>query len=512
MKYLLLFEKFKSMGLSKTIEFIKSKSKKGQKKFLSDLKGLLVIYDFPISEFTDDDVHYMSAKKAKLIKTDNADDIMNPFGVYAIKFWFSLNEYIGYTGVGAIKDSNINFNQKEMDKIKELGYETGTLTYLYDTSELKTGDKVAGYFARSEDMGYFTMATIYRQHDTYYAIQDVNSGSSPSGDEWRQYGRYSWSIGSTYDMAGDNYKLHVWRPGDNELKNSNQLLEGDSYVKSNGVLSKKIRYNDSIENLDKIEEADFSLVIYLDPLIKHESVKDTRKFREESKKGATALMSDEQIKKLNYEKYITSLISKSGINIGTTTADIKDLQNIILKILVGRWALITVYKETPGYKDNINNFFSRLKSLINSNEEEKQYYMDRFLEKYESIIKESKRYESQFKGSMKKVENNGNENTKKMVNEVIDMSIYFQNKLKNYKIDTIEDAVIISYKLKAFQDYMNNSDIDFEGSLNTIIRNFNYNDSDVDAGIRNLNNEEEERNDETLKKLELIKRFIDTTF
>jgi hypothetical protein len=138
--------------------------------------------------------------------------------------------------------------------------------------------------------------------------------------------------------------------------------------------------------------------------------------------------------------------------------------------------------------------------------------MDRFLEKYESMIKESKRYESQFKGSMEKVEKDGNENTKKMVNEVINMSIYFQNKLKSYKIDTIEDAVIISYKLKAFQDYMNNSDIDFVGALNTIIRNFNYNDSDVDAGIRYLNREEEEENDETLKRLELIKRFIDTTF
>lgn len=510
MKYLLLFEKFKSMGLSKTIEFIKSKSKKGQEKFLSDLRDLLDVYDFPISEFTDDDVHYMSAKKAKLIKTDNVD-IMNPFGVYAIKFWFSLNEYIGYTGVGDVKDNHISFNQKEMDAIKELGYETGTLTYLYDTSGLKTGDKVAGYFDRSEDMGYFTMATIYKQHDTCYAIQDVNSDYSPSGNDWRQYGRYSWSIGSTYDMAGDNYKLHVWRPGDNELKINNQS-EVDSYVKSNGFLSKKGGYNNSIESLSKIEEADFSLVIYLDPLIKHESVKDTRKFREESKKGATALMSDEQIKKLNYQKYITNLISKSGINIGTTSNDIKDLQNIILKILVGRWALITVYKETPGYKDNISNFFSRLKSLINSNEEEKQYYMDRFLEKYESIIKESKIYESQFKGSMKKVEKDGNENTKKMVNEVINMSIYFQNKLKSYKIDTIEDAVIISYKLKAFQDYMNNSDIDFVGALNAIIRNFNYNDSDVDAGIRYLNREEEEENDETLKRLELIKRFIDTTF
>jgi hypothetical protein len=510
MKYLLLFEKFKSMGISKTIEFIKSKSKKGQQKFLSDLKGLLDIYDFPISEFTDDDVHYMSAKKAKSIKID--DDIMNPFGVYAIKFWFSLNEYLGYTGIGISKDNDISFNQKEMDKIKELGYETGTLTYLHDLSELKTGDKVAGYFAGSEYIEYFTMATIYEQDGKYYAIQDVNSGSDPYSGDWRQYGRYSWNIGSTYDgLAGDNSKLHVWRPGDNELKINNQS-EGDSYVKSNGFLSKKGGYNNSIESLSKIEEADFSLVIYLDPLIKHESVKDTRKFREESKKGATALMSDEQIKKLNYEKYITSLISKSGINIGTTTADIKDLQNIILKILVGRWSLITVYKETPGYKDNINNFFSRLKSLINSNEEEKQYYMDRFLEKYESIIKESKRYESQFKGSMNKVEKNGNENTKKIVNEVIEMSIYFQNKLKNYKIDTIEDAVIISYKLKAFQDYMNNSDIDFEGSLNTIIRNFNYNDSDVDAGIRYLNSEEEERNDETLKRLELIKRFIDTTF
>jgi len=505
MKHLLIFEKFKSLGISNTIKFIKSKSKISTDYFISDLRDLLEIYDFPINEFTDDDINYMSAIKAKSIKTD--DDIINPFGVYAIKFWFSLNEYLGYTGTGNIGNSTTNFSEYEMNKLKELGYETGTLTYLYDLSQLKTGDKIAGYFNEVEDMSYFTMATLYKSGDSYYAIQDVNDGSSPIASNWRQYGRMSWGIGDGKEIFNDNSKLHLWKPSDDKLKINNE--NRDFYIQSNGLLSKKGK---SIKSLNKIEEADFSLVIYLDRLIKHESVKDIRKFREETKKGATALMSDEEIKKLNYKRYISNLINKSGINIETTNQNVKDLQNIILKILVGKWSLITLYKRVPNYVSNIDIFLNSLKQLINSKEEEKNIYMNRFLSRYEEIIKDSKSYESRFKGSMERVEKEGNENTKKMVNEVINMSIYFQNKLKNYKIDTIEDVLIILYKLKSFESYMENSSISFENPMNVIISNFHYNDIDVSGGVNYLNSEGDSGNDGILKRLDLIKRFIDKNF
>jgi hypothetical protein len=510
MKHLKLFEKFKSKTISSIIDFISKKyNKESANIFLKDIRLLLNNYKLPISEINDEDINYISSKEAKLIKTPKDYDIMNPWGIYSIKFWFSLESgYLGYTAAGEDK-SNL-FDEKEIEKIKELGYTKGTLEFIRNFKKLETGDKIIGYFNSSLDMDYFSDATIYIQNENYYAIQDVSNGGVPNSWDWQKFGRFSWII----DEEGDNNKLHIWKPGDNKLEIINEKLEGENYIdKLSGNLFLKKPSNPSISDLIKIEDSDFAIVIFLDHLIKYEDVEDIRWFRKETKSGATSLLTDDEIKKLNYEKYITKIISGSGISIDTKIEDIKDLQKIILRFLVGRFVLITVYKKSPDFISHTNYFLKRLKELIKSDNDKKEKLLNSVLESYKSCIYDSEEYRIKFIGSTKKVEELGNEKTKEMVNEVYNLSKYLEEKIKSNKIDTIEDCTIILYKLKSLHDFMNDNSVKFKSYMGSLLDNFNYDDVDVTKSIKGLNTSSyDDIKDDFEKSLNIIKRFIDITF
>ena len=62
---------FDSNAISKVTKYVKEKvGKKHADKFLNGLKSLLRHYDFPINKISDNDVKYLSAKKALLINPE----------------------------------------------------------------------------------------------------------------------------------------------------------------------------------------------------------------------------------------------------------------------------------------------------------------------------------------------------------------------------------------------------------------------------------------------------------
>ena len=71
MKYLKFYESFKSKGISNTLKFLKEKvGKKSSDYFLEYLKQFMTVVDFPIDKISDNDIKYMSAKKALLLNSE----------------------------------------------------------------------------------------------------------------------------------------------------------------------------------------------------------------------------------------------------------------------------------------------------------------------------------------------------------------------------------------------------------------------------------------------------------
>ena len=501
MKHLLLYEAFKSKGISKTLKFLSEKGV-GEDFFLNELKKILEIYKFPISEFTDDDIHYMNSIKAKNIEIPDGYEIMNPWGIYALKFWFSLDEgYLTKSGMGY--DLSKSLEHENITKIKEeFGYKKGTLTPVTNDNfkDLKTGDIVFGYFSEERKGSKFSKATIFKEDSRIYAIQDVSGGNAPSSNDWRSFGRYSWVLGRSV-MNRDTIALHLWVDGEHDLKIEREKKSTDDLnIKRNGYLGSKN---------DEIKKSDFVLVIYLDNLIKYDSIEDIRSERTESRSGATALMSDEEIKKINYDKYMASLLVKKGIHKDSKYDDLKNLQNIVSNFLLGEWVLITLYKRVPDYKYKIVNFYQNIESLIKG--EDKEYYLNKLIKNYKNSLEDCDLYKRRFLKSEGMVRDLGNQDTIFIFEKFLKLSRYLRDKISSTKIDTIDDLVILLYKFNSISEYMNDDRIEFQGGLYVILSNFHYADNDVDYSVRKYNKVSESEHNENLRRIDLIKKFIDKT-
>ena len=123
LKYLMVYEAFQSNAISKILKHIGGKIKSSDsQRFLNALKEIVMdVYGFQIDKISDSDVKYMSAKQAKKITTQG--EISNPYGIYALKFWFSVESgYLGFSGVGdeKMKSSSSSFNEDELNYIKNI--------------------------------------------------------------------------------------------------------------------------------------------------------------------------------------------------------------------------------------------------------------------------------------------------------------------------------------------------------------------------------------------------------
>jgi hypothetical protein len=501
MKHLLLYEAFKSKGISKTLKFLSEKGV-GKYDFLNELKKILEIYKFPISEFTDDDIHYMNSSKAKNIEIPDGYEIMNPWGVYALKFWFSLEEgYLTKSGIGY--DLSKSLDHENINKIKEeFGFKKGTLTpvTVSNLKKLKTGDIVFGYFDDTRRDYKFSKAIIFKENDRVFAIQNVSDGNAPSSNDWKSFGEYSWVLSS---MNDDTVALHLWVDGDHDLK-----IDGGVKYTSDLSVNRNGKLGSSVESY--IKKSDFALVIYLDNLIKYDSIEDIRSERTESRSGATALMSNEEIKKINYDKYMASLLVKKGIHKDSKYDDLKNLQNIVSNFLLGEWVLITLYKRVPDYRSKIVSLYQNIELLIK--EEDKEYYLNRLVKKYKNSLEDCDSYKKNFLESEKMVRDIGNKDTIFIFEKFLKLSRYLRDKISSTKIDTIDDLVILLYKLNSINEYMNDDRVEFQGGFYGILSNFHYADNDVDYSTRKYNDYSSELDRiENLRRVDLIKKFIDRT-
>jgi hypothetical protein len=491
MKYLKLFEAFESQILGKTMKFL---SPTGKEQFLYQLKNIASRIDFPMSQFSDDFFQYLPFKKALELNINYEDEPCEAesFGLFEngirgefcqqgkikrnwgsgtrmvecpnckgtgvqpssvknlkwIKFWFDTKgNYITYTGVdGSIREAQNTDNIENYTKVKTLS--------LMDLSELKTGDKV---LIKLENGGSLLIATVYREYGVYM-IQNSYCGSSPSGYEWKKYGNCSWQISSTNNYSGEPYLVKPIKTKENIVKEVNPYLW-------NGILNQylKVEIHRDIEPL--IKKASFAIVLnYLD-LQKSDYKKksDTSKEREVGKKGALALMTDQQIKSKNINRYIEEISKRVQID-----PELKNLKGAVLKMCGGPKALAFALS---GSTNDFNQFVNYLYLFID--DDDKEYYQRYLINLIKTRISNNNNFSLEFencidtfkKSVKERASNNSlpspNENNPKVYIEFVDKlkAVFneFYEILKKKEINTFDDTEFLFYKINSIRAGFNGS-------------------------------------------------------
>lgn len=544
MKYLKFYEAFKSRGISGTLKFLKEKvGSHSSESFLNSLKEFMNNIDFPIDKISDDDIKYLSANKA--LKLQKAEPVTNQKGIWVIKYWFSLKEgYLGYSATGnetreiqnnvsgghpGLRDQR-QFSDAEMVYIKDNITRTGQIWPVSDYKKLKTGDTVIGLFDGSSYSDKISFAKIFideSDNNRTYAVQSVSDGSVPRDSGWRrynQYGNLTWWIYDSSELGSDHSKLYYWRPSEDELhyieppveegetnKDEEEIKEVDPLT-YNLPLSNRYSFSSwgrgSSISKTNIENADFALVLYFDDLVNPESdaihyerPSDTREERRKEKEGATKLMSDEEIKKMNIERYIQKLVFSLNI----TETEFYNLEKIVGKNLAQEFSYISIYIQRPNWAD-LGDFSDYLYQLVDSNDSEKSYYLERVKKMYSE---KTKRYYQQlinYQESKKYLKDSSN--LKKIFDEIFKLGSEINTHFVSKELNSIDDLWLCRKRIQSLYDFMKMSRNQLSYQIREVFNGFRY-PEEMEYYYNQYKDQYTEYNSD-LEKLNRIRTFLKT--
>ena len=558
LKHILIYEAFSAKTISKTLNFINAKIGKDQKKrFLNVLKKIKDRYDYPIDLIKDEHMDYLSKKEAFLLKSEG--EVKNPYGIKYLKFWFSLEKgYLGYSGAGnrVISYDRDHHNKRENEPLtqRDISYlidnnilpNKGKLITINDYKYLKHLDKCA-----IQVDGEFTLATLwiypYEGRHKLFAVQNVASGDNPReyGDrrDWREYGEYSWSMGSIESPGSDHYKLHKYEVDEEPLRVVNQEEEKEE-VKVENPLDYNLPLNSygkltywgdqsSIDSEEKIEEADFAIILDFDEMISSDYTNPSykRSQRTESRVGATKLLTDNDVRRANIERYIGELLKKLGINKNEFTP--KNLQKIILMTLQGEFALMTC---KLGHINSIADIIPRISDLISVHKKINEYsnetienYHKRLLDQYKKMYNTSNERRSNLKGNIEKLKkyyNSGEasksigrlrdgtdpvDDIKIILNKTFEIGQKIYDGIEKLPVDNIVDLKIIYQKLRSIRTLVNDEDEFYIGRLEymTYLTQYENDISDTTYSLNRLSTSERKQ---TIEALNNIEKYVDSVF
>ena len=543
MKYLMLFEAFEANALSKMMTFLGKKVDTNSKeKFRNKLKELISNFDIPIDKIVDKDVKYLNRSQALKLKNEESSES----SLYCLKFWFSMDEgFLGYTGTGnktmyfnkrrkISSDKNEPFNDSEFNYIKNnLDIKTGKLTPLKDYGDLQHGQLVIGVFADYEDYEDYEsrigLAKIWRDSNRIYAIQSVAEGDYPDGNvngqswtDWRSGSqfRYSWTLGNIDSPSPDHFKLHIYTPSDEPLRIEGVKEEEEEEVKVSSPFDFNLPLNSryelrewyetsySIDDYTLVEKSDFAIVLMIDDILKsvEKKVSKLRTDREESREGASKLMSDEKIKTTNIERYLTAIVGKMGID--KDIKELKNLQKLVIKSVCGDLAFISIYKDRPGFNilDSMSSYiYDMMKS---TDESDRNYYVSKIIGYFKSLSSYSEDYTKQYNESLKEINNSDIEPIKEIFKIFIEIGKKIKNYLLSQNIQTIEDLGMVMAKLKSIRNLVSERGFSF-GYTRNILNEFHYT-NDVRYYIGECNERRIDEVLEDIKKAKHIERYINS--
>jgi len=565
MRYLKLYEAFSSNTLSKLYKHLKKKnaSNKSLNQFKEDIGVITKSFDIPMDKISDEDVSYISRRKALPLRSEAKNDS----GIWAIKFWFDKDgEYIGTSGTGNTKFATSNvpntssyhskpYSKAQWDKIrKSLTYGFPKTGYLIpvlqdEYNQLKTGDEVIVCLCDPEEYDDYPESRVDRlvcgkifvDGNVYVIHDDENAdGSSPDNSPSEEYdgiewGSYSWSITSINGGVGsDHFNLHKVIKSDTPISYYSEKVdneEGNNPFEFNLSLEEiednKLILSDWSGNIDeknKIEkEADFAVILYVDGILSRglKSKSATSEERKETRKGAIALMSDEDFKQANIEKYLNQLVEKIGIT--TESVELKNLQKVAATIMStgisDSYALFSIMSKDYRAIDNLAYQLKRLISSVSlQNPEMIKFVYNEFASDYRRTKKHASVAYKSKKASMDMLKER--EYLKPLYDSILRISNKISKGIVSKEITRGEDLKKILFKLESIESMMRDDDFELSREFRDFSENVRYGVSDSDMVIRRLENMDGDYSTLTndnkttllemdLKKLKEVESYVD---
>ena len=541
MKYIKLFEAFDSAQISKTLKFVK---KGDRDKFLGALQKICASIDAPLSSLSDDVFQYLPYKKAMKLRyeaerpvcssCDGEGKISKAWGrgtrmvkcprcegegtteapqkMKYIKFWFNSDgSYVGSTVVDgryhADKRDAANYVKKDItEDVRAL-----TAAELKSKYGIANGEtriylqNVSGTGWRN-DRKYSQLGVAFIDRDGRLFVVHKNSSidvGEPVGRKWKEYGRYATNL-SMMLRDSRNADAKVFFMTDVEEKEDiywNVPLSIDRYGMS----------ADSSMSKDFLKDAHFAIVFDYDTFAyggkEWNPVSITRGDREHAKKGATALISDEQIKSANIERYIKTL---SNIDL---SEGIGKLAGKVPMVFGGDLALYFIYGEKN---------FSRFKNMMSDvyefmaakDDEGRKYANNKLAER----LRDTREITDNIKQRIEKriaaaKESFADSEDKDKYHRVFDrletLSKSINEKLLRSKMETIEDMEIMLMKAIGINSALRSDRFALEYYLRSYISDLDNTgwrgDSAAMHAMQNLSVDEI---DEQIRKLDLISNVI----
>lgn len=506
MKYIKLYEAFESSTISSIIRFLKSKFYGNKYKlFIDSLKSMLLnVYDIQLSKIKDDNIGYLRSSKAMSIKKPDGYEISNKFGIYCLKFFFTIEDgYIGVIASGNKReryvDDNLNF---EIDDeiyhyiVNELGIKTGIMK-LPDFDKMKDGDEYIGLFDSyySRNKSRIALSKLFIDDgDRLLFIQNVAHGGNPRGP-YEDYGRCSWSIGRIGNISRDDTYNFLYK-----YENNDDPLKVEGYNYHPEVKENIFDYNfpispyggkqeswskSSSDYKDNLENSDFAIVFYLDDILKDDvSVSDIKKNRKDKIDGALSLEMDVDIRRSNIDRYINKSLKKYGI--GVDGVRLKDLQRFFNSILCGDYSMYVLYEGIPIEISRLLYNINTLMDYLSRSDKYTEGINDTYLEIKDIYIKGINKsinrkdiYIYNYNMIKKSIDPNLKNHKLLMdyINIYMNVGDHISKNILSNEISSIQDYTILYHKLRTIYELLNDSSfIPKNSSISYIISLLKYKD------------------------------------
>ena len=497
MKYLKLWEAFKSEILSKTMAFL---SDSGKNKFMNELKGITNYISYPISELSDEYFQKLNFDKALKLNYNSEDSVCDATSDRSypdhavpgaicdkgmvdrkwgrgirkaqctvcggtgikpvananpkwIKFWFDKNgNYITKSAVdGVIRKSLVSASGVVTDPKTNVVYnKVGEISLAIQFINFATGTK---FWINLN--GSYVIANLFKQGRDCFMIQDVSSGSKPNGGEyeWKRFGRYSWMVSSSGDFRGKAYLLKE-KTDEDELVNEPNPYTWNAKLD----LNRRTMSCSDYPNLEEeLKSASFAIVLNVLDLYKSEykTLVSTRKEREESKSGALALMTDEEIRDANAQKYLEEISKRIQIS-----PDLVNLKKGVLKIIGSNFVGYHLFNSSTG--NELNNLENYIYHILKDGD------VEWYLKTANNLIKNQLEYKSDentkitrnLDSMISTLSSSMNESDRILVDIINKFRTFMQivyKMISTKEINSLRDLKVLRLKLRNVRDAMRDS-------------------------------------------------------
>lgn len=377
LKYIKLFEAFDATTLNATLKHIKGKDDKNI--FLSNLKTVCQKFDIPESKLSDDLFTYLSFNKALKFNNVVSDDqpcdavgefvhgercdngkVRRPWGrgfrvvdcgtckgtgikpkksdLSLLKFWFNAEgKYIATTAVDGIYRASTNTttttfseNLADYDVVKRI-----PKTQI--KNQLETGDIISVDFVDNNRYGAYNVQTqivayVYKEvrygnEIKVFAVQNrIGRYPRPWNSDWRNIGSETWTL-TTSKCNNINLLKAKANAGGQDPYGYNTLFD---------IANFRVR---PVQVTSTLKDANFAIILDFSKLDKLAVVKKTevKSGRTESRSGATALISNDDIKKANIKRYFDKIAT--SFKLTGELQDVSKFTNMAARVLGGRYCM-----------------------------------------------------------------------------------------------------------------------------------------------------------------------------